>query len=168
MIYTSYYGGRQIGTSVCISITQKQGYNFQNLPLFKPSNDLFKYWKASKKDVAAEKHYTDVFMASLSTEDADKAIDTWLHLIAKRGDDVTLNCHEIKGFCHRHLAGEIIKSKRPELWGGEVETTNKISISDASWEDIFGNHYEIIFDNRPIKEEAPAVVSKVAAGRGKR
>ncbi|MFM6253387.1 MAG: hypothetical protein ACKPEQ_30310, partial [Dolichospermum sp.] len=60
MIYTSYYGGKQAGTPICISITQKHGYNFQELPLFKPSDALFKFWKNSKKDAEAEKHYTDV------------------------------------------------------------------------------------------------------------
>lgn len=169
MIYTSYYGGKQIGTSICISITQKHGYNFQELPLFKPSGTLFKFWKNSKKDVEAEKHYTDEFMKNLTSELNDKEVDIWLHEIAKSGNDITLNCHEIKGFCHRHLVGEIIKSKRSELWGGEVEKTNKISISDATWEDIFGNHYEIIFDNRPPgKEVVSTVVPKVKAGQSKR
>jgi len=119
-IYTSYYGGEQIGTSICISITQKHGCSFQDLPLFKPSDTLFKFWKNSKKDAEAEKHYTDVFMANLASEFNDKAVDIWLRKVAKSGSDVTLNCHEIKGFCHRHLVGRIIKSKRPELWGGEI------------------------------------------------
>ncbi|MFM6671490.1 MAG: hypothetical protein ACKPJO_15395 [Dolichospermum sp.] len=78
MIYTSYYGGQQAGTPMSRSITQKHGYNFQELPLFKPSDALFKFWKNSKKDAEAEKHYTDVFLENLTSELNDKAIDIWL------------------------------------------------------------------------------------------
>ncbi|MFM6833981.1 MAG: hypothetical protein ACKPKK_07505 [Dolichospermum sp.] len=159
MIYTSYYGGKQAGTPICISITQKHGYNFQELPLFKPSDALFKFWKNSKKDAEAEKHYTDVFLENLTSELNDKAIDIWLRKVAKSGNDVTLNCHEIKGFCHRHLVGKIIKSKRPELWGGEVseleEQKVKVDsrptklVSEMTWAEILDNKITIIFENKP-------------------
>ena len=179
MIYTSYYGGKQIGTSICISITQKRGYNFQELLLFKPSDTLFKFWKNSKKDAEAEKHYTDVFLKNLTSEFNDKAVDVWLHKIAKSGNDVTLNCHEIKGFCHRHLVGEIIKSKRPELWGGEVELNRKQGmgngewgmgnreiatnsrptklISEMTWTELFDNKITVIFENKPLLLEVRSV-----------
>ena len=180
MIYTSYYGGKQIGTSICISITQKHGYNFQELLLFKPSDTLFKFWKNSKKDAEAEKHYTDLFLENLTSEFNDKAVDVWLHKIAKSGDDVTLNCHEAKGFCHRHLVGEIIKSKRPELWGGEVSELNRKQgignreqgigngeitinsrptklISEMTWAELFDNKIALIFENKPPLPEVVAV-----------
>lgn len=172
MIYTSYYGGKQIGTSICISITQKHGYNFQELPLFKPSDTLFKFWKNSKKDAEAEKHYTNVFLENLTSELNDKAIDIWLHKVAKSGNDVTLNCHEIKGFCHRHLVGEIIKSKRPELWGGEVSELGEQGtgngeiainsrpaklISEMSWAELFDNKITVVFENKPPLTEVAAI-----------
>lgn len=169
MIYTSYYGGKQIGTSICISITQKHGYDFQDLPLFKPSDTLLKFWKTSKKDAEAEKHYTDVFMENLTSDFNNKAIDIWLHKIAKSGNHVTLNCHEIKGFCHRHLVAEIIKSKRPELWGGEVskmveptildiESTRPTKfISEMTWAELFDNKITAVFENKPPLPEVAAI-----------
>lgn len=176
MIYTSYYGGKQIGTSICISITQKHGYNFQDLPLFKPSDTLFQFWKNSKKDAEAEKHYTDLFLENLTSEFNDKAVDVWLHKIAKSGNDVTLNCHKVKGFCHRHLVGEIIKSKRPELWGGEVsesaERGTEINsrptklISDMTWGEILGQEYTAVFENKPPLPDVAVIKPwKVNIGR---
>ena len=135
--------------------------------LFKPSDTLFKFWKNSRKDAEAEKHYTDVFLGNLTSEFNDKAVDVWLHKIAKSGNDVTLNCHEIKGFCHRHLVGQIIKSKRPELWGGEVSELGEQGmeinshptklISEMTWVELFDNKITVIFENKPPLPEVAAI-----------
>jgi len=85
------------------------------LPLFAPTRELLTFWKASKKDQTAQDEYTKRFKAAMQSK--NQTIDLWL--IRVKGD-ITLNCYEATGFCHRHIVGEIIKAKRPELWGGEV------------------------------------------------
>lgn len=153
MIYTSYYSGRQIGKSISISLRPPKECSFDSLPLFAPSEDLLKFWKASKKDDAAQQKYSEIFRQEM---DAKKSlIDLWINKL--NSSHLTLNCDEKpEDFCHRHILKDYLPS---ELWGGEVELINKISIADATWAQIFGNHYEIIFDDRPIeiKEFIPVV-----------
>lgn len=115
-IYTSYYSGQQIGKSISISLHPPKGCKFEQLPLFAPSENLLSFWKSSNKDELAQQKYSDIFREEIKAK--DQVIDIWLNKIS---GDVTLNCYEKVGdFCHRHLVGEIIKSKRPDLWGGEV------------------------------------------------
>ena len=115
MIYTSHHDGLQIGTSTSISLRPPNSWEFERLPLFAPTRELLTFWKASKKDQAAQDEYTKRFKAAMQAK--NQTIDLWL--VRVQGD-ITLNCYEITGFCHRHIVGEIIKAKRPELWGGEA------------------------------------------------
>lgn len=141
-IFTSYYGGRQIGESISISLSPPKSCKFTHLRLFAPSKKLLDFWNSSNKDKDAEDKYTDIFREELNTN--RNLIDLW---IQKNSDKiVTFNCYEPYGqFCHRHLLEEYLSSAK---WEGEVEASNKISVCDATWEDIFGSYYEIIFDGR--------------------
>lgn len=141
-IFTSYYGGRQIGESISISLYPPKGCGFNHVPVFAPSKELLDFWKTSNKDKTAEDKYTNIFKEELNAK--KNLIDIWV----KKNSDriVTFNCYEKPGeFCHRHLLEEYFPSAK---WEGEVELSNKISVCDASWEDIFGRHYELVFDGR--------------------
>jgi hypothetical protein len=169
MIYTSYYSGKQIGKSISISLKPPKGYDLNSLPLFAPSPELLKYWNGSDKGEESQRKYSEIFREEMAAK--DQFIDLW---IGRVKEDVTLNCYEKSGdFCHRHIIGEIIKSKRPELWGGEVSelnrewgignrelTTNNEQlsivnsrptkpISEMTWGEILGDKYTAIFDNKP-------------------
>ena len=128
-IYTSYYNGKQIGKSISISrkkpSSPRKGHDFEHLPDFAPSWELLKYWNSSTKGVEAINYYTKVFNLDMASK--NNKIDRWLNTI---DCPITLNCYEADDpdridnpFCHRHLFGQIIKSKRPDLWGGEVAYT---------------------------------------------
>ena len=170
MIYTSHYSGRQIGKSISISLRPPKGCSFDPLPLFAPSEDLLKFWKASNKDDAAQQKYSEIFREEMAAK--VQFIDLWLGRVK---EDTTLNCYEKSGdFCHRHLVGEIIKAKRPELWGGEVSELNKQSrqenqtvqitsarptkpISEMTWAELFDNKITVIFENKPPLPEVVAI-----------
>jgi hypothetical protein len=177
MIYTSYYSGKQIGKSVSISLRPPKGCSFDALPLFAPSEDLLKFWKSSKKDESAQQKYSEIFREEMAIK--DQFIDLWLGRIK---GDITLNCYEKSGdFCHRYIVGEIIKFKKPELWGGEVSeineqvTTNNEQltivtshlpiinsrptklISDMTWGEILGSEITAVFDNKPPLPEVAVI-----------
>ena len=155
MIYTSYYSGRQIGESWAISLRPPKECSFTSLPLFAPSEELLKFWNSSNKDEAAQQKYTEIFNQEMAAK--DQFINVWLGRVK---GDITLNCYEKRGFCHRHIVGEIIKSKKPELWGGEVESVPSIApkpepsrptklISQMTWGEILGNEYTAVFEDKP-------------------
>ena len=152
-IFTSYYSGRQIGESISISLFPPKGCKFTHLPVFAPSKELLDFWKSSSKDKTAEEKYTNIFKEELNPK--RNLIDLW---IKKNSDKiVTFNCFEKPGeFCHRHLLEEYFSSTK---WEGEVELSNKISVCDATWEDILGNVKEIIFDGR-LNEPVSATSQK--------
>lgn len=121
-IYTSYYAGKQIGKSISISLTKPDWCKFEHKPEFAPSRELLDFWNNSNKGAKAIAYYTKVYLADMAAK--DKEIDDWLTTIK---ESTTLNCYEVdqpnyvdNPFCHRHLFGQIIKRKRPDLWGGEV------------------------------------------------
>ena len=170
MIYTSYYSGKQTGKSISISLRPFKGCTFDSLPLFASSEDLLKFWESSNKDEAAQQKYSEIFREEMAAK--DRFIDLWIGRIK---EDVTLNCYEKSGdFCHRHIVGEIIKSKKPELWGGEVSETNRgwgmgngelpiinsrptKSISEMTWGEILDNKYTAVFDNKPPLPEVAII-----------
>lgn len=121
-IYTSYYKGKQIGKSISISLLKPNWCDFEHRPEFAPSRQLLNYWNESNKGANAIAYYTKIYLAAMSAK--DKEIDEWLTTVIQ---PITLNCYEVDSpdyidnpFCHRHLFGQIIKRKRPDLWGGEV------------------------------------------------
>lgn len=141
-IFTSYYSGRQIGKSISIYYPPKE-CKFEPLPLFTPSEELVKVWKKSKKDKEAQKTYISNFRKELEAN--RHLIDVWIKRIDS--EYITLN-GEPGEFSHRH----VLKKYLPEdMWQGEIEDSNVISVADASWSQIFDNRWRIIFDNRPIK-----------------
>jgi uncharacterized protein YeaO (DUF488 family) len=177
MIYTSHYSGRQIGKSISISLRPPKGCSsFDPLPLFAPSEGLLKFWKSSDKDDAAQQKYSEIFREEMAIK--DQFIDLWLGRIK---EDLTLNCYEKSGeFCHRYIVGEIIKSKKPELWGGEVSelnrergmgngeliiATSQLSIdsrptkliSEMTWGEILDNKITAVFENKPPLPEVAVI-----------
>jgi hypothetical protein len=145
MIYTSHYWGEQIGKSLAISVYPPKEFDFDKLPLFTPSDKLLKFWTSSRKDADAQKKYTEIFLEEMRVK--DQFIDVWLHKVK---GDLTLNCYKEK-FCHRHIVGEIIKAKKPNLWGGEVETI-KQSFQQTS---LFPEIEAPVFVPSPIPASVP-------------
>jgi hypothetical protein len=164
MIYTAHYLGKQVGKSWLISPTES---DIEKLPLFTPSEKLI-----NSKDESAQQ----IFREEMASK--DQFIDVW---IGRVKGDVTLNyCENTESFCH--IVGEIIKSKRLELWGGEIgeleETTTDNGqsvivnsrptklISKMTWGEILGQEYTAVFDNQPPLPEI-AVINpwKVNVGR---
>lgn len=163
MIYTSHYLGKQIGKSWLISPTES---DIEKLPLFTPSEKLI-----SSNDESAQQMFREEMAAK------DQFIDVWIGQVK---DDVTLNyCKNTGSFCR--IVGEIIKSKRPELWGGEVAeleqlTTNNEQltivssrptklISEMTWGELFDNRYTAVFENKPPLPEVAVIKPKVNVGR---
>lgn len=130
-IYTSWYKGEQIGESISISLYPPKDFDGKHLPLLAPSDTLFRQWKASKKDEAAQQEYTKTFLAEIEAK--SQLIDVWLN---KLSGDVTLNCYEeYPQFCHRHLLKDLLESKRPGIWGGEVTEVLRVNKSEARSQD---------------------------------
>jgi uncharacterized protein YeaO (DUF488 family) len=118
MIYTSYYQGTVKGEGVSISLYPPKGFVGKHLPLFAPAAELLNWWKSSKQDVDDQKEYAQRFSESLQGK--LQFVDVWLKKQSK-DNDITLLCYEGEGkFCHRHLVGQIVNERSPELWGGEV------------------------------------------------
>ena len=128
-IYTSFYSGQKIGKSYCISRGKPDGYDRLPDGLFAPSKTIYDNWRQSKKDKQAEEEYTDDFLDQLLCQ--DESINDWLEQVEREGVDLTLCCYESKGFCHRHIVGELIQAKKPELWGGEVTEVLQSNKSEA-------------------------------------
>ncbi|OYE02113.1 hypothetical protein CDG79_25810 [Nostoc sp. 'Peltigera membranacea cyanobiont' 232] len=62
-VYTSYYSGQIINEGISISLYPSKNWKGKHLPLFAPTPELLKWWKASTKDTEAEKRVR----ASVST-----------------------------------------------------------------------------------------------------
>jgi len=136
MIFTSHYRGPQKGAQISISIYPPQNWKGAHLPLFAPSKKLFDL-KPSPEE------YSRIFAEEMQAK--NQLINIWL---SKRAEDITLNCYErLPNFCHRHLVGQIIKSKRPDLWGGELEESTQPSANKIKaltlhqpWAALVGRH----------------------------
>lgn len=154
MIYTSHYSGKQIGTSISISLPPPEGCEFNPLLLFTPSEDLTGFWQSSNKDEIAQQKYSEKFREELMTK--EQIINVW---ISKIKDDITLNCYQkIEDTCRVEIIERIIKTKKPELWGGvaDAPTTKSItpprptkSIREMTWGELFGNEYTAVFEDKP-------------------
>ncbi|MEJ6485565.1 hypothetical protein N0Y54_30410 [Nostoc punctiforme UO1] len=55
MIYTSYYRGEIKGEGISISLYPPKNWKGKHLPLFAPTPELLKSWKASAQNAEAEK-----------------------------------------------------------------------------------------------------------------
>lgn len=132
-IYTSFYSGQKIGKSYCISRGKPDGYDRLPDSLFAPNGTILNNWKKSNKDKQAEEEYTADFLDQLLYQ--DQKINAWLEQVKKESVDITLCCYEPKGFCHRHIVGELIQAKYPELWGGEVAEVLQANKTEARSQD---------------------------------
>ncbi|MBW4557141.1 MAG: DUF488 domain-containing protein [Trichormus sp. ATA11-4-KO1] len=120
MIYTSYYAGEIKGEAVSISLYPPKNWKGKHLPLFAPTPELLKWWKASAKDAIAQQEYERQFRDILDSR--QQLIQLWVNKQKDDSQDITLCCYEKTGyFCHRHQVGEeVVQKYLPELWGGEV------------------------------------------------
>ncbi|MEH2430822.1 MAG: DUF488 family protein [Nostoc sp.] len=115
-VYTSFYRGEIRGEAVSISLYPPKNWKGKHLPLFAPTPELLKWWKASVQDTAAEEEYTREFRKTLDSR--QQLIQLWVRKQKENPQDTTLCCFEKTGdFCHRYQVGEEILQ---ELWGGEV------------------------------------------------
>jgi hypothetical protein len=154
MIYTSHYSCEQIGTSISISLPTPEGCEFSPLLLFAPSEDLTRFWQSSNQDEIAQQKYSEKFREEMITK--DQIINIWINKIK---NDITLNCYQKpEDACRVQIIEEIIKSKKPELWGGTVSdpitkpTTPSRptkSIREMTWGELFGNEYTAVFEDKP-------------------
>lgn len=119
-IYTSYYRAEIRGEGISISLYPPKNWKGKHLPLFAPTPELLKWWKASAQDAEAEKDYERRFREILHSR--QQLIDLWVRKQQQVSADITLCCFEKSGdFCHRYIVGrEVIRRALPELWGGEV------------------------------------------------
>ena len=115
-VYTSFYRGEIRGEAVSISLYPPKNWKGKHLPLFAPTPELLKWWKASAQDTAAQEEYTREFRKTLDSR--QQLIQLWVRKQKDNPQDITLCCFEKTGdFCHRYQVGEEILQ---ELWGGEV------------------------------------------------
>ncbi|MBW4458551.1 MAG: DUF488 domain-containing protein [Nostoc indistinguendum CM1-VF10] len=115
-VYTSYYRGEIRGEAISISLYPPKNWKGKHLPLFAPTPELLKWWKASAQDTAAEEEYTREFRKTLDSR--QQLIQLWVRKQKENPQDITLCCFEKTGdFCHRYQVAEEILQ---ELWGGEV------------------------------------------------
>ena len=124
-IYASYYVGQKIGKAYSISLyppkTMPSLVTKTGQKLFTPTPEILSQWKRSAKDEAAEEDYTKAFTEVLNQQ--SQAIDQWLDEVYVTGQDITVCCYEKpEQFCHRHSVMKYIEFRRPDMWGGEVET----------------------------------------------
>ncbi len=115
-VYTSYYRGEIRGEGISISLYPPKNWLGLHLPLFAPTPELLKWWKASAQDTAAQSEYTREFRNTLDSR--QQLIQLWVRKQKENPQDITLCCFEKTGdFCHRYQVCEEILQ---ELWGGEV------------------------------------------------
>ncbi|MCC5653477.1 DUF488 domain-containing protein [Nostoc sp. XA013] len=115
-VFTSYYRGKIRGEAISISLYPPKNWKGKHLPLFAPTPELLKWWKASAQDTAAQEEYTREFRKTLDSR--QQLIQLWVRKQKENPQDITLCCFEKTGdFCHRYQVGEEILQ---ELWGGEV------------------------------------------------
>lgn len=119
-VYTSYYRGEIRGEAISISLYPPKNWKGKHLPLFAPTPELLKWWKASAQDAEAEKDYERRFREVLQSR--QQLIELWINRQGQNSGDITLCCYEKPtDFCHRHQVGEeLVQKYLPELWGGEV------------------------------------------------
>ncbi len=128
-IYTSWYGGQKIGEETSISLYPPKTFKGKHEPLFAPTCEILTQYKDRdpKKITAVQAiaRYKRDFNAEMVNREA--LIDRWLEQFSQQTKSVTLLCYEADDperldnqFCHRHIVSELIKSKRPDIWGGEV------------------------------------------------
>ena len=65
-VFTSYYGGEIWGEGISISLYPPQNWKGKHLPLFAPTPELLKWWKASAKDAVAQQEYQRQFPKSVA------------------------------------------------------------------------------------------------------
>ncbi|WP_242055919.1 DUF488 family protein [Nostoc flagelliforme] len=107
---------RNRGEAISISLYPPKNWKGKHLPLFAPTPELLKCWKASAQDTAAQEEYTREFRKTLDSR--QQLIQLWVRKQKENPQDITLCCFEKTGdFCHRYQVGEEILQ---ELWGGEV------------------------------------------------
>ncbi|MHC5855075.1 DUF488 family protein, N3 subclade [Nostoc sp.] len=115
-VYTSFYRGEIRGEPISISLYPPKNWKGKHLPLFAPTPELLKWWKASAQDTAAQSEYTREFRKTLDSR--QQLIQLWVRKQKENPQDITLCCFEKTGdFCHRYQVGEEILQ---ELWGVEV------------------------------------------------
>ncbi len=115
-VYTSYYRGEIRGEGISISLYPPKNWKGKHRPLFAPTPELLKWWKASAQDTAAQEEYTREFKKTLDSR--QQLIQLWVRKQKENPQDIMLCCFEKTGdFCHRYQVGEEILQ---ELWGGEV------------------------------------------------
>lgn len=64
-IYTLYYRGEIRGEGISISLYPPHNWLGLHLPLFAPTPELLKWWKASAQDAEAELEYERQFLLIL-------------------------------------------------------------------------------------------------------
>ncbi|NEU83625.1 DUF488 domain-containing protein [Nostoc sp. UIC 10630] len=89
-VYTSFYRGEIRGEAVSISLYPPKNWKGKHLPLFAPTPELLKWWKASAQDAEAEFEYERRFREVLQSR--QQLIDLWVRKQQQASADVTLLC----------------------------------------------------------------------------
>ena len=142
MLYTASYfePENHHGELISISRTVPNGVRVDSeLPLFAPSPDLLRRWKAKLID---EDGYTSIYREQMRKSWSE--VKNWVSSVHEHYT-ATLLCWEKAGeFCHRNFVAVIIEAQRPEIFGGrdvrrsicgkcETCTHELIPGLDASW-----------------------------------
>lgn len=75
-VYTSFYRGEIQGEAVSISLYPPKNWKGKHLPLFAPTPELLKWWKASAQDAEAEKRVRASIPGDSSV--TQQLIDLWV------------------------------------------------------------------------------------------
>ncbi len=75
-VYTSYYRGEIRGEGISISLDPPKNWKGKHLPLFAPTSELLKWWKASAQDTEAELEYERQFLLVL--QERQQLIELWV------------------------------------------------------------------------------------------
>ncbi|MBE9053550.1 DUF488 family protein [Nostocales cyanobacterium LEGE 11386] len=165
-IYTSYYAGTIIGEPLSISLFPPKGWKGKHLPLFAPTPELLKWWKASAKDAAAQQEYKRQFRDILDSR--QQLIELWANKQKDNPRDITLCCFEKSGdFCHRHQVGEeVVQKYLANQWGGEVALLARGIDKSYTPASASGNQYHNVSTTAqqnkiPINSTFPPIVKSL-------
>lgn len=100
MIYTSYYGNRNIPNNllkVSISLYPPKHFNGVHYPILAPSKQLLDGYK---NGLINKVEYVDIFISELDKKDIKSILNSMLNFEC----DMVLMCYEKKNdFCHRNI-----------------------------------------------------------------
>lgn len=110
-LYLSYYGRQRKAKGLIVSVSRfppAEARDYSDyMPIdLGPSEELLSDWKHKRIPWATftKRYYNEIG----NSPKAMKALKT-IQSALRKGKDITIMCHEVKGHCHRYLIGELFK-----------------------------------------------------------